>query len=67
MRCAPGRGRRSRGGAPLEVVGMLPRIRICLIGSPIVALTVQLLLAAASAASTGGGDFPRFRVLLTFL
>ena len=53
-------------GAPHEVPAMLPRrFRTWLIGSPVAALSVQLLLAVATAASTGGGDFPRFRVLLT--
>jgi len=47
---------------------MLPRrFRTRLIGSPVAALAVQLLLATATAASTGGGDFPRFRVLLTIV
>jgi hypothetical protein len=47
---------------------MLPRRpRRPLILAPIAALTAQLLLAAATAAATGGGDFPRFRLLLTFL
>jgi hypothetical protein len=43
------------------------RLRIWHIWSPIAALAAQLLLAAATAASTGGGDFPRLRALLTFL
>ena len=47
---------------------MLPRrFRAWLIGSPVAALAVQSLLAAATAASTGGGDFQRFRVLLTIV
>jgi hypothetical protein len=41
------------------------RLRIWVILSPIAALATQLLLATATAASSGGGDFPRFRVLLT--
>ena len=46
---------------------MLPhRLRRPLVWSPIVAVAAQLLLAAVTAASTGGGDFPRIRVLLTF-
>jgi len=35
--------------------------------SAMAVLAAQLLLAAATAASTGGGDFPRIRVLITFL
>ncbi len=54
-------------GAPHEVPAMLPRrLRIWLIGSPVAALAAQVVLATATAASTGGGDFPRFRVLMTF-
>jgi hypothetical protein len=43
------------------------RLRSPLIWSPIAALAAQLLLAAVTAAATGGGDFPRFRALLTIL
>ena len=43
------------------------RLRRPLIWSPIAAVAAQLLLTAVTAASTGGGDFPRFRLLLTFL
>jgi hypothetical protein len=43
------------------------RIPTGLFWSPIAALAAQLLLAVATAASTGGGDFPRFRALLTIL
>jgi hypothetical protein len=45
----------------------MPTHRLRLILPSIAALATQLLLAAATAASTGGGDFPRFRVLLTFV
>jgi hypothetical protein len=46
---------------------MLPRRpRRQLIWAPIAAIAAQLLLAAVTAAATGGGDFPR-RVLLTVL
>jgi hypothetical protein len=43
------------------------RLRAGLIRSVMAAVAAQLLLSAATAASTGGGDFPRFRVLITFL
>lgn len=43
------------------------RLRNPFIWSPIAALAAQLLLAAVTAAATGGGDFPRFRALLTVL
>jgi hypothetical protein len=47
---------------------MFPRrLRHPYIWSPIAALAAQLLLAAVTAAATGGGDFPRFRALLTVL
>ncbi len=36
-------------------------LRHPLIWSPILAIAAQLLLAAAVAAVTGGGDFPRVR------
>jgi hypothetical protein len=36
------------------------RLRNPLIWSPLVAVIAQLLLAAAVAAATGGGDFPRY-------
>ncbi|HSI98985.1 MAG TPA: hypothetical protein VLA59_01215 [Patescibacteria group bacterium] len=39
---------------------LVRRLRNPLIWSPIVAILAQLLLAAAVAAATGGGDFPRF-------
>ena len=39
---------------------LVRRLRNPLIWSPIVAVLAQLLLAAAVAAATGGGDFPRF-------
>ena len=38
---------------------LVRRLRNPLIWSPLVAVAMQLLLAAAVAASTGGGDFPR--------
>ena len=38
---------------------LIRRLRNPLIWSPLVAVTAQLLLAAAVAAATGGGDFPR--------
>ena len=66
-RCARTRARPG-DGAPYEVPPVHPRrLRIWLIWSPIAALAAQLLLASATAASTGGGDFPRLRTLLTFL
>jgi hypothetical protein len=43
------------------------RLRNPLIWSPIAAILAQLLLTAVTAAATGGGDFPRFRALLTIL
>jgi len=43
------------------------RLRLSLICSPIAAIAAHLLLAATTAASTGGGDFPRLQALLTFL
>jgi len=43
------------------------RLRTSLIWSPIAAVIAQVLLTAVTAAATGGGDFPRFRSLLTFL
>ena len=47
---------------------MLPRrFRIWLIGPPVATLAARLVLATATAASTGGGDFPGFRVLMTFV
>jgi hypothetical protein len=47
---------------------MPPRpLRARAICSAMAAVAAQLLLSAATAASTGGGDFPRFRVLITFL
>jgi hypothetical protein len=47
---------------------MLPRcIRVPLARSPLITLAVELMLAAATVASTGGGDFPRVRALLTVL
>lgn len=39
---------------------LIRRLRNPLIWSPLVAVIAQLLLAAAVAAATGGGDFPRF-------
>ncbi len=42
------------------------RLRNPLIWSPIAAIAFQLLLAAVTAAATGGGDFPR-RFALTVL
>ena len=38
---------------------LVRRIRNPLIWSPLVAVAMQLLLAATVAAATGGGDFPR--------
>jgi hypothetical protein len=47
---------------------MFPRrLRVPLARSPLIALAAQLMLAAATVASTGGGDFPRVRALLTVL
>jgi hypothetical protein len=43
------------------------RLRIWLIWPALAAVAAQLLPAAATAASTGGGDFPRLQALLTFL
>ncbi len=43
------------------------RLRNPLIWSPIAAVLAQLLLSAAVAAATGGGDFPRVRSLLAIL
>jgi hypothetical protein len=43
------------------------RLRNPLFWSPIVALAAQLFLTAVTAAATGGGDFPRIRVLVTGL
>jgi hypothetical protein len=43
------------------------RLRNPLIWSPIAAILAQLLLAAVTAAATGGGDFPRIHHLLTIL
>ena len=43
------------------------RLRNPLIWPPIAAIVAQLLLSAVTAAATGGGDFPRFRSLLTLL
>ena len=39
---------------------LVRRLRHSLIWSPLVAVMAQLLLAAAVAAATGGGDFPRY-------
>ena len=39
---------------------LVRRLRNPLIWSPLVAVIAQLLLAAAVAAATGGGDFPRY-------
>ena len=39
---------------------LVRRLRNPLIWSPLVAVMAQLLLAAAVAAATGGGDFPRY-------
>ena len=61
-------GAGSGDGARTRFPTMLPRrLRNPLIWSPIAALAAPLLLAAITAAATGGGDFPRFRVLLTVL
>jgi hypothetical protein len=61
-------GAGSGDGARTRFPTMLPRrVRNPLIWSPIAALAVQLLLAGVAAAATGGGDFPRIRVLLTVL
>jgi len=38
---------------------LIRRLRKPMIWSPIVAVAMQLLLAATVAAATGGGDFPR--------
>ena len=43
------------------------RLRNPLTWSPVAAIIAQLLLTAVTAAATGGGDFPRFRSLLTVL
>jgi hypothetical protein len=61
-------GAGSGDGARTRFPIMLPRrLRNPLIWSPIAALAAQLLLVAVTAAATGGGDFPRFRALLTVL
>jgi hypothetical protein len=61
-------GAGSGDGARTRFPNMLPRrLRNPLIWSPIAAFVAQLLLAAVTAAATGGGDFPRIRVLLTVL
>lgn len=39
---------------------LVRRLRKPLIWSPLAAILAQLLLAAAVAAATGGGDFPRY-------
>jgi hypothetical protein len=39
---------------------LVRRLRNPLIWSPVIAAIAQLLLAAAVAAATGGGDFPRY-------
>jgi hypothetical protein len=41
------------------------RLHTALALAPIVAIAIQLLLPALTAAATGGGDFPALRVLLT--
>ena len=47
---------------------MLPnRLRRPLFLSPIAAILAQLLLSAAVAAATGGGDFPKAWSLLAIL
>ena len=38
---------------------LIRRLRNPLVWAPLVATVAQLLLAAAVAAATGGGDFPR--------
>ena len=43
------------------------RVRNALIWSPIAAIVAHLVLAAAVAAATGGGDFPRFQGLFAIL
>ena len=43
------------------------RLRPPLILSSIMAIAAQLLLAGVAAAATGGGDFPRIRLLLTVI
>jgi len=68
MRGAPGRGAQGPATARTRFPIMSPRrLRNPLIWSPIAALAAQLLLAAVTAAATGGGDFPRFRAVLTVL
>ena len=65
--CAADRGRGPAAGAD-EVFAMLHlRLRNPRIWSPIAAVLAQLLLTAAAAGSTGGGDFPRIRCLLAIL
>lgn len=39
---------------------LIRRLRNPLVWSPLVAVVAQLVLAAATAAATGGGDFPRY-------
>lgn len=39
---------------------LVHRLRNPLIWSPVIAVIAQLLLTAAVAAATGGGDFPRY-------
>ena len=61
------RAQRPTAGAD-EVCAMVPRrLRKPLFWSPVAAVIAQLVLTAAAAAATGGGDFPRFRGMLTFL
>ena len=43
------------------------RLRNPLIWSSIAAILAQLLLSAAVAGATGGGDFPRIRSLLAIV
>ena len=55
-------------GAHEVTIMHLRRLRNPLFWSPVAALGAQLLLAAVTAASTGGGDFPpRFRILVPVL
>lgn len=39
---------------------LIRKLRNPLAWSPLVAVVAQLVLAAATAAATGGGDFPRY-------
>jgi hypothetical protein len=54
--------RRAPGSAATahEDASMVHRLRSAILRSTLLAVTVQLLAVAATAAATGGGDFPRW-------